>query len=96
MGENGTLFGWAFGDSLREGDADYLDGLKRDALRNAAQDAAGRGVEVVPGSEVFTVLGEGEVLAAIESPQGSLVVRCTVHVSGPGAGRLRAEGPING
>jgi hypothetical protein len=24
------------------------------------------------------------------------VVRCTVHVEGPGAEKLRAEGPMNG
>ena len=96
MGENGTLFGWSFGDRERERDEDYLGSLKRDALKNALQDAAARDVEVVPGSEVFTILGEGEALASVESPQGSLVVRCTIHVTGPGAAELRAEGPING
>ena len=96
MGENGTLFGWSFGDRERERDEDYLGSLKRDALKNALQDAAARDVEVVSGSEVFTILGEGEALASVESPQGSLVVRCTIHVTGPGAAELRAEGPING
>ena len=96
MGTNGTLFGWAFGDRQLAGDTGYLEELQRKALDNAAQEAAAKGVQPVPGSEVFTVLGEGEGLASVGSPQGSLVVRCTIHVSGAGAGGLRAEGPING
>ena len=96
MGVNGTLFGWAFGDRQWAGDSDYLDALKRKALDNARQEAAAKEVQPVTGSEVFTILEEGETLASVESPQGDLVVRCTIHVSGPGAGELRAEGPING
>lgn len=96
MSLHGTVFGWAFGDSTRSGEAGYLDELKKSALVNAAHDAAGKGVAVVPDSETFTVVGEGGTLMSVSSPQGSLVVRCTVHVVGPGAEELRGEGPING
>ena len=31
-----------------------------------------------------------------EAGQNRIVMRCTVDVTGPGAGQLRAEGPMNG
>jgi hypothetical protein len=96
MSGNGTLFGWAFGDHGRAGEPGYLEGLHEAALANAIGDAAAKGVRMVPGSEAFTVLSEGETLAGVGSPQGSMVVRCTIHVAGPGADLLHAEGPING
>ncbi|MCZ2401627.1 hypothetical protein IV498_00115 [Paenarthrobacter sp. Z7-10] len=96
MSGTGSLFGWAFGDRNRRGQPGYLDGLKQAALANAAEQAAGKGLQTVAGSQDYTVLSEGEALAAIESPQGSLVVRCTIEVTGPRASRLRAEGPMNG
>jgi hypothetical protein len=96
MEATGTLFGWAFGDAGREDDQSYLDELRHEALENARQDAASKGVEVEPGSEVFTVLGAGETLVDLDMAPDSLVVRCTVKLTGTGAGKLHAEGPMNG
>ena len=96
MGNTGTLFGWAFGDPARESDGGYVDGLQRDALRNARETAKAKGVEAVTGSEVFTVLSADDSLVELDNAPGQLVVRCTVHVEGPGAEKLRAEGPMNG
>jgi hypothetical protein len=96
MGTTGTLFGWAFGDPARASESSYLDGLERAALGNARDTAEAKGVAVVPGSEVFTVLSADETLVELDNAPGKLVVRCTVHVEGPHAERLRAEGPMNG
>lgn len=96
MESTGTLFGWAFGDTAREGDKAYVDGLRREALDNARRTAEAKGVAVEPGSEVFTVLNGDETLVELDTAPGRLVVRCTVHVTGPGAGKLHAEGPMNG
>lgn len=96
MGMTGTLFGWAFGDPARESDNAYVDGLQREALENAQETAVAKGVDTVPGSEVFTVLSGDDSLVELENAPGRLVVRCTIHVAGPGAEKLRAEGPMNG
>ena len=96
MGKTGTLFGWAFGDPARESDGGYVDGLQREALRNARETAKAKGVEAVTGSEVFTVLSADDSLVELDNAPGQLVVRCTVHVEGPGAEKLRAQGPMNG
>lgn len=96
MGNAGTLFGWAFGDPARENDGSYVDGLQREALRNARETAEAKGVSAVPGSEVFTVLSGDDSLVELDNAPGRLVVRCTIHVEGPGAEKLRAEGPMNG
>lgn len=96
MGYTGTLFGWAFGDPAREDDSTYVEGLQREALANARATAEAKGVSVVAGSEVFTVLSGNDSLVELENAPGRLVVRSTVHVEGPGAEKLRAEGPMNG
>lgn len=96
MESTGTLFGWAFGDPARSSENSYVDGLQREALRNARETARAKGVTLVPGSEVFTVLSGDDSLVELENAPGQLVVRCTVHVEGPGADKLRAEGPMNG
>lgn len=96
MGKTGTLFGWAFGDPARERDGGYVDGLQREAFGNAKATARAKGVDVVAGSEVFTVLSADDSLVELDNAPGQLVVRCTVHVVGPGAEKLRAEGPMNG
>jgi hypothetical protein len=96
MGNTGTLFGWAFGDPAREKDDGYVSGLQRVALGNARETAKAKGVDVVAGSEVFTVLSADDSLVELDNAPGQLVVRCTVHVEGPGAEKLRAEGPMNG
>jgi hypothetical protein len=51
---------------------------------------------VVAGSEVFTSLSANDSLVELDHAPGKLVVRCTVHVEGLGAGKLHAEGPMNG
>ncbi|QHK20061.1 hypothetical protein GU243_10315 [Pseudarthrobacter psychrotolerans] len=94
--ETGTLFGWAFGDPARENDGAYMAGLEKEARRNATETAKARGVTVVAGSEVFTSLSANDSLVELDHAPGKLVVRCTVHVEGPGAGKLHAEGPMNG
>jgi hypothetical protein len=94
--ETGTLFGWAFGDPAKEHDGGYMSGLEKEALANATATANARGVRVVTGSEVFTSLSASDSLVELEHAPGKLVVRCTVHVEGPGAGKLHAEGPMNG
>lgn len=96
MDNTGTLFGWAFGDPARDGDGAYLTGLEQDALENARATAEAKGVTVVAGSEVFTALSADDTLVELEHAPGKLVVRCTVHVEGPGAAKLHAEGPMNG
>lgn len=96
MENSGTLFGWAFGDTAREGDKAYVDGLRRQALENARRTAEAKGVAVEAGSEVFTVLNGDESLVELDNAPGRLVVRCTIHVTGPGADKLHAEGPMNG
>jgi hypothetical protein len=96
MGTTGSLFGWAFGDPAREDDGNYVNGLQREAFRNARETAEAKGVSVVPGTEVFTVLSATDSLVELENAPGQLVVRCTVHVEGPGAEKIRAEGPMNG
>ncbi len=94
--ETGTLFGWAFGDPSRENDGGYVSGLEKEAFNNAAATARAKGVTVVDGSEVFTVLSAHDSLVELDHAPGKLVVRCTVHVEGPGAGKMHAEGPMNG
>lgn len=94
--ETGTLFGWAFGDPAREDDDTYIAGLEKEALENAGETAEAKGVAVVNGSEVFTSLSANDSLVELDHAPGKLVVRCTVHVEGPGAGKLHAEGPMNG
>ena len=96
MGNTGTLFGWAFGDPARENESTYVEGLQNEALRNARKTAVAKGVAVVADSQVFTVLSADDSLVELENAPGKLVVRCTVHVEGPGAEKLRAEGPMNG
>lgn len=94
--ETGTLFGWAFGDPARENDGAYIAGLEKEALENATETAQARGVTVVAGSAVFTSLSAHDSLVELDNAPGQLVVRCTVHVEGTGAGKLHAEGPMNG
>ncbi|MFF1254969.1 hypothetical protein ACFVYC_21075 [Pseudarthrobacter sp. NPDC058329] len=96
MGTTGSLFGWAFGDPARGDDDSYVDGLQREAFGNARDTAKAKGVAVVAGSEVFTVLSADDSLVELDNAPGKLVVRCTVHVEGPGAEKIRAEGPMNG
>lgn len=96
MEATGTMFGWAFGDSAREDDESYMDGLRREALENARQAAAARGFAVEPGSEGFMVLSAGDALVEVDTAPDSLVVRCTVKLTGEGAERIHAEGPMNG
>ncbi len=96
MENTGTLFGWAFGDAASEGDKAYVDGLRREALNNARRTAEAKGVAVEAGTEVFTVLNGDDSLVELDTAPDRLVVRCTVHVTGPGAGKLHAEGPMNG
>ena len=96
MGTTGSLFGWAFGDPARGDDDSYVDGLQREAFVNARDTAKAKGVAVVAGSEVFTVLSADDSLVELDNAPGKLVVRCTVHVEGPGAEKIRAEGPMNG
>ncbi|MET3720958.1 MULTISPECIES: hypothetical protein [unclassified Arthrobacter] len=92
----GTLFGWAFGDPVRENDGGDLAGLEREASENARATAQAKGVAVVSGSEVLSALSADDSLAELDHAPGKLVVRCTIHVEGPGAGKLHAEGPMNG
>jgi hypothetical protein len=96
MGATGTLFGWAFGETERENEPGYMEGLQRDALENARQEAAARGVEVERGSEGFMVVHGEEALVQVGTAPDNLVVRCKVRVTGPGAADLNAEGPMNG
>ena len=96
MENTGTLFGWAFGDPARQGDESYMAGLEKEAMANATATAKAKGVTVVEGSEVFTALSAHDSLVELDHAPGKLVVRCTVHVEGPGAGKLHAEGPMNG
>ena len=96
MENTGTLFGWAFGDPAHEDDAAYMAGLEKEALENATATAKAKGVTVVAGSEVFTALSANDSLVELDHAPGKLVVRCTVHVEGPGAAKLHAEGPMNG
>lgn len=96
MGNTGTLFGWAFGDQGREDETAYVEGLQNEALRNALETAKAKGAAVVADSQVFTVLSADDSLVVLDNAPGKLVVRCTVHVEGPGAEKLRAEGPMNG
>lgn len=92
-----TIFGWAFGDSAREADEEYLDALRDESLENARQDAARQGVQIDPGTAAFTLVPEGQSLIdAGESARGRITVRCTVHVVGAGAKDFHAEGPMNG
>ncbi len=94
--ETGTLFGWAFGDEARQDDRTYIAGLEQEALNNATETAKAKGVTAVTGSEVFTSLSTNDSLVELDQAPGKLVVRCTVHVEGPGAAKLHAEGPMNG
>lgn len=96
MEATGTLFGWAFGDSAREDDQVYVDGLRHEALENARQAARSKGFDVEPGSEVFTILSAGDALVDIDTAPDNLVVRCTVKLTGEGASKVHAEGPMNG
>ena len=96
MENTGTLFGWAFGDPARQREGSYLAGLQKEALNNATETARAKGVAVVAGSEIFTALSAEDTLVELDHAPGKLVVRCTVHVEGPGAGKLHAEGPMNG
>ena len=96
MEDTGTLFGWAFGDPARGDDAAYMTGLEKEALENATATAKAKGLTVVVGSEVFTALSANDSLVELDHAPGKLVVRCTVHVEGPGAAKLHAEGPMNG
>lgn len=96
MNETGQLFGWAFGDKSRADEPGYLDSLRKAALANAKQDAASRGFEVEAGTEKYAMLEQGETLVEVDSAPGGLIVRCTVTISGPGAGKIHPEGPMNG
>ena len=70
--------------------------LEKEALENATATAKAKGVTVVQGSAVFTALSAHDSLVELDHAPGKLVVRCTVHVEGPGAGKMHAEGPMNG
>ena len=97
MNGKNTIFGWAFGDSARAEDEEYLATLRHESLENARQDAARQGVQIDPSTAVFTVVSEDDSLIdAGEAARGRVTVRCTVHVEGPGADEIRAEGPMNG
>jgi len=97
MTEASTVFGWAFGEPGRETDPAYQQDLRESALENALQEAARKGVEADAATAVYTVVDDdGSLIDHGESGRGRMVVRCTVQVSGPGAGRLHAEGPMNG
>jgi hypothetical protein len=96
MKESGQLFGWSFGDRSRADEAGYLDSLRKAALANAKQDAASRGFDVEAGTETYAVVEQGGTLIEVESAPGGLVVRCTVTILGPGAGKVHGEGPMNG
>jgi hypothetical protein len=96
MTETGHLFGWAFGDRSRAHEPGYLDSLQDAALANAKQDAASRGFDVEAGTETYAVIEQGETLVEVDSAPGGLIVRCTVTIVGPGAGRIHPEGPMNG
>ncbi|MFF2031038.1 hypothetical protein [Arthrobacter sp. NPDC058192] len=97
MDGNKTIFGWAFGDPARTGDEEYLATLRDESLENARQDAVRQGVQIDSGTAVFTVVSEDDSLIdAGESARGRITVRCTVHVEGPGAEDIHAEGPMNG
>ena len=96
MEATGTLFGWAFGDSAREDDEKYVEELRQEALENARQAAASRGFGVEPGSEGYAVLRAGDTLVELDTAPDTLVVRCTVKLTGEGADRVHAEGPMNG
>jgi hypothetical protein len=96
MNGSGTLFGWAFGDADRAGDESYIDQLRRDALANAAQDAASRGFDVEVGTESYTVIKPGDALTDDDTIPDQVIVRCTVKITGPGADKVHAEGPMNG
>jgi hypothetical protein len=74
----------------------YLDSLRESALENARQDAASRGFEVEAGTETYSVIEQGGTLIDVDTAPGGLIVRCTVTVTGVGAGALHAEGPMNG
>lgn len=94
--EMGSLFGWAFGDDSRRGDTAYLRGLKERALDNAQSTAAARGLDIVSRSASYTVVRANDTLLELDNAPDSLIVRCTVNVTGPGAAQVHAEGPMNG
>lgn len=94
--EMGNLFGWAFGDEARRGDTVYVQGLKERALDNARNTAAARGLDVIIRSAAYTVVRANDTLLELNNAPDSLIVRCTVNVTGPGAAKLHAEGPMNG
>lgn len=97
MAEASTVFGWAFGDPGREADEAYQQELRESALENALQEAGRKGVEADAATAAYTVVdGDGSLIDHGEAARGRIVVRCTVHVSGPGAEKLHAEGPMNG
>lgn len=96
MEKTGTLFGWAFGDVARADEPGYLEELRREALKNASQDAARRGFKVQSGEESYAVLQAGETLVDVENAPDRIVVRCTVKLTGPGSESVHAEGPMNG
>lgn len=96
MEKPGTLFGWAFGDAARADEPEYLNGLRREALENACQDADRRGFKVEAGEETYAVLQAGETLVDVEAAPDRLVVRCTVKLTGPGSESVHAVGPMNG
>jgi hypothetical protein len=73
-----------------------VDGLRHEALENARQAARSKGFDVQPGSEVFTILSAGDALVDIDTAPDNLVVRCTVKLTGEGASKVHAEGPMNG
>jgi len=97
MADGSTVFGWAFGDPGREADEAYQQALRGSALENALQEASRKGVEADAATAAYTVVDDdGTLIDHGEAGRGRIVVRCTVQVSGPGAEKLRAEGPMNG
>lgn len=92
----GSLFGWAFGDEARRDDAAYVRGLKEQALDNARGVASSRGLDVLERSAAYTVVSAHDTVLELDNAPDSLIVRCTVKVTGPGAEKLHAEGPMNG
>jgi hypothetical protein len=96
MNETGQLFGWAFGEKSKADVPGYLKILQASALENATHAAALRGFEVETGTEKYAVVERGEALVDVENAPGGLIVRCTVTITGAGAGSIHAEGPMNG
>ncbi len=74
-----------------------MAGLQKEALEQRQRDCQGQGV--YGGGRLGGLhrpSAPNDTLVELDHAPGKLVVRCTVHVEGPGAGKLHAEGPMNG